>query len=559
MLATVTSPLPGATWAPGSSQLIQWTPSLTNARVRIYTSDESGNPYSGPYVEVASGLSGTELNLSAPNAISSRARVEVVGFTSAGMGVTLRQQSVFRILPANALTTPTSLVMPTAGYAMTSLAVGTGAGPSLVALANDTFKPVVATWSGSSWTSQILRDSYTTPDGPAPATGLGLYGLTPSIHVDSAGNPSVAYFSLFAPVDTDLGALRYQSRQAGVWTVQTVDQVGEPDEGCSLVMDNENRPWIVYNSGSAGNYSLRISRRDAGLWTVVADDFAAFHPNDIRARFDQAGVLWITFRSAKTGKVYVITYENEYLSTRFASSVGCGPIALGTGTGGQPRIYYGQPGPTPNQAKLVTRQFVITNGGEYWLPAQDADAAVGTISGLDVLDSNLGPVAFYTQNGLLKSATPNGPDNWFTQVLVCAGLAVGPVNASATAAGTQWITYRDHLADELRAVQLGAGSGGDGEGEDPGEIVHAIALESANPVLHAGSLALALRMARVGRIDVELFDIAGRQVANRPTQTLEAGAHHLVWNPGRVEAGVYFVRVRANGSDVLKRRMVMLP
>jgi hypothetical protein len=62
-----------------------------------------------------------------------------------------------------------------------------------------------------------------------------------------------------------------------------------------------------------------------------------------------------------------------------------------------------------------------------------------------------------------------------------------------------------------------------------------------------------LRLPRRDDARLELFDAQGRRVAEREDAGLPAGSHEIVWNPGRLKAGLYFLELTtAAGRAVTK-------
>ena len=89
--------------------------------------------------------------------------------------------------------------------------------------------------------------------------------LSPSLALDSAGEPSVAYI-----VDGG-GEVDYASRSAGMWTVEIVDIVS-PNQtlGTSLVLDSRGRPHIAYDELYAVGINYAV-KSDAGWTTELVD------------------------------------------------------------------------------------------------------------------------------------------------------------------------------------------------------------------------------------------------------------------------------------------------
>ncbi|MFO7639573.1 MAG: T9SS type A sorting domain-containing protein, partial [bacterium] len=64
------------------------------------------------------------------------------------------------------------------------------------------------------------------------------------------------------------------------------------------------------------------------------------------------------------------------------------------------------------------------------------------------------------------------------------------------------------------------------------------------------------QLPRAGRVRVNVVDISGRTVATLVDGELAAGSSSLTWQPGKLAAGVYFVR--AETPDGVATRPVLL-
>jgi hypothetical protein len=150
-------------------------------------------------------------------------------------------------------------------------------------------------------------------------------------------------------------------------------------------------------------------------------------------------------------------------------------------------------------------------------------------------------------------------------------LAPGATSGVITVHVNGDLTPEDHetfLVDLLSPVnagiQDGQGSGtilnDDGitaaEGLSIRDVSFAI---RGNPVGDAVSFRLGLPTS--SRVELSIFDIAGRRVAQPLNTSLDRGYHTVTWNPrrdsGAMGSGVYFVRFQAQGRTV-ERRFVLL-
>jgi len=74
---------------------------------------------------------------------------------------------------------------------------------------------------------------------------------------------------------------------------------------------------------------------------------------------------------------------------------------------------------------------------------------------------------------------------------------------------------------------------------------------------------MAFALPRAARVDAEMVDVIGRRVRALAGDRFEPGEHVLEWNGhdaggNHVHAGVYFMRVRLDGREVARRRVVVV-
>lgn len=91
----------------------------------------------------------------------------------------------------------------------------------------------------------------------------------------------------------------------------------------------------------------------------------------------------------------------------------------------------------------------------------------------------------------------------------------------------------------------------------------AIELHPATPNPAGASTYLVLRMPEAGRVELSIYDLAGRTVRRLLDGVLDSGDHRVTWDLRdqagvRVSAGVYFAVVRA-GADSRVRRILIAP
>jgi hypothetical protein len=120
--------------------------------------------------------------------------------------------------------------------------------------------------------------------------------------------------------------------------------------------------------------------------------------------------------------------------------------------------------------------------------------------------------------------------------------------------GEQWIAYRDRKSEFMKVALVLDDAGPDPCNHcdpcDPcgGGMEGAISLKSVNPMLVGEALSLEMMLPKPAAVGLELYDVAGRRVAGRAAERLDAGRRVLVWRPDGARPGLYFLRVVTDGQ-----------
>ena len=78
-----------------------------------------------------------------------------------------------------------------------------------------------------------------------------------------------------------------------------------------------------------------------------------------------------------------------------------------------------------------------------------------------------------------------------------------------------------------------------------------LAWSQPNPFTRATTIRF--RLPAAGPVRLDVFDLAGRQVARLLDETRPAGEQAVAWEPGALATGVYYVRLEAAGRTVAAR------
>ena len=162
-------------------------------------------------------------------------------------------------------------------------------------------------------------------------------------------------------------------------------------------------------------------------------------------------------------------------------------------------------------------------------------------------------------------------DNDYLPDSTALALAPGATSGTITVRVNGDVTPESHetfLVDLLNPVNAGIS-----DGEGLGTIMNDDGLTAAeglsirdlslavqgNPA--GGEVSFRLGIPSSARVELSIFDIAGRRVAQPVNTTLDRGYHTVTWNPRSdsrsLGSGVYFVRFQAPGRT-LERRFVVL-
>ncbi|HWN80956.1 MAG TPA: FlgD immunoglobulin-like domain containing protein, partial [Candidatus Udaeobacter sp.] len=78
---------------------------------------------------------------------------------------------------------------------------------------------------------------------------------------------------------------------------------------------------------------------------------------------------------------------------------------------------------------------------------------------------------------------------------------------------------------------------------------------SAFPSPAAGPMGITVDVPRAGRVEVGVYDVAGRLVQTLLAGPLPAGAHRLTWDGAGAASGsgVYFIRLRSGSEQAVEK------
>ena len=226
-----------------------------------------------------------------------------------------------------------------------------------------------------------------------------------------------------------------------------------------------------------------------------------------------------------------------YASRRWCNLIIGGPVSTGGGSGGTARV-----------------SFQVTNTGG--VPTTDAYS----VRIQPRADSNPAEEPLVTLNGLPPGNAVHGD------------LVLGPDESALIAVDAGFLEPR---AFRFYDVVLSLDEDGDGIAEDVatggvtfGPSTSIVGVPPVDPLPGTLSLGITPNPVRSnatihytlpskGRVELALFDVAGRQVRSVPSFYAEAGNGALTLNCRGLSRGVYFVRLRVNGNAAGQRFLML--
>lgn len=563
-LARLTQYPQGSGWTVGQPIVVSWTGMSSGAVVSMRIVEATPANSLGMLVELGHAAAGeSTLTTVLPNVRAAQARIEVTGLSRTGVSVTLRQRSSFTVT-ADLPTPPVmALADATGGSALTALAASSTGAARLLLTEGSTAQPYLY---------DMAPGAGTRIPSPGFAGQTAPYGMQPAMAMDGEGNEHIVFSTLYNPAlngPDGQQALRYIHKVSGNWvaSAEDIDVVGGFEGDAALALGSDGTPFVAYNSGLAGGYSLKTRWFNAALpgWEEMAESAPGWHPRDIRMKVASDWTTWLTvireqtISGAKRSRLCVgwPGYENMF------SQLDVSGADMILGSDELPIVVMVRQSPDSGNSRLCVRRVTFDmNWSTYgWSAEEVIEDSPSALSSPCIAAEGTGLRVGFLCNGLVREAVYNG-SSWQVSDVQSPGYGTEQLRLVVGESG-RWYSYWDKPAQLVRRIRLvsntGSGDGGGGEGECcTGEMLPAITLESANPTLSNGALHFAMQLPRAATVGMRLYDIAGRAASTRPDQHMAPGQHRLEWAPGGLRAGVYFLRVSVDGRESMKRRLVFI-
>jgi len=561
----LTAPLGGETWRAGESHTVTWSPSSAVVDIDLVADAlESGTEITGPNACITCNgpVSGGSYTFTVPPIWSRAAHIVV----------TLESGAAIQSHNAPIITAPveppnSSWSFDAAGCVTLggTLAVDATGHPA-VAYTRFPLELRVARFDGSTWNSTAPMDQLERTSGT---------GVSADLAFDASNRPHVAHLTRVVLDNTRELWHSYQNA-SNAWANEQVvvdDGFGNvvgvfasPRANCALAISAID-VVVAFRGDEADGKNLKVLRKAGSKWV----DFCAeplpvlINPHDISLATDASNNVYVACIDGdpsggpgRSDQLVVLKITPSAATclmcaeTPVIPSAQFGTVSMSLDSNGQPAIAYTQDFALDGVRRL---RYCAYNGSS-WGPTRSVESdTYQTIADCALAFEGTHARIAYVSNRVAKYARDNDSGTLFELSPVYSSAdGEGPV-ALRFYNGSRWISFFDRSAGQYRVV--GPASGGGGGGIDPSEM-EAIHMLSNNPVVRGGSLKFDLRLSREARLEMGLFDVAGRRVARFSPQTLAPGQRQVQWQLGLVRPGAYFLRVSRDGGVVLRRSLVVL-
>lgn len=393
---------------------------------------------------------------------------------------------------------------------------------------NKDAKPRYAIRTDGFWAGETLLTPWTAQDGRS-GPGLDLKNFTVSSLVFQDDQPVVGYVKF---PESDLWVAR---RAAGTWSFERLSQytiqarLALGADGLLRILFNE---YGAYRHGTLFPAGWSFDPAPAGFELAVDP-------------FDRSHLAGVTFPDHE---IFWARRDAAGWVTEFIGRAGTG-LSLAVDGAGQPRIA------CVGTDRAIHYAERTPAGWTHEVVAAGAGTGGGTSIALGA-----GGEPFIAYMDSVRKETRfarRAGSGWTTELIDPAFCMDQRCWLVIDAAGRPHVAYCQNRGATWVVRYATAAPVTGVESAAPGASF-AIAALGPNPARRGGSLAIALALERPDRVELRLFDVAGRRVAVREAADLPGGTTAIRWSPRVERAGVYVLEARGAGGGAVTRRVAFL-
>lgn len=394
-----------------------------------------------------------------------------------------------------------------------------------------------AVGTGSIWNTSVVASDFTGD----------MLGRHSSIALDTAENPVISY------TNRNAGNLYYAGWTGSSWSIEIVDSGDTYMCSPSICVNSLNSPSIAYSKGNLLSSNTMYARFDSswlvsyidvtpgrGWWVSMALN-SLDKPNVAYCDNNNPDALWYA----------VLGPEHWARVLVDSSSSGAGTnCSIAIDSNDRPHISYSGVVGSENALK-----YAYYNGSSWEISVVDNSGECGQAHTSIALDTSDNPHISYYHHATesLKYAYHDGSDTWTFTTVDAGGFETGACSSiDIDSDGNPHISYKKGLpgSENLMYAYYGSSDIGDEEEEAQPAVLTGI---TPNPC--SGSAEAVYFHPVSGHVDLDLFDITGRKVADLSEGLSPAGAHTVQLSG--LESGIYLLRLEIGGHSDCRKLIVV--